>query len=90
MGKVKRWRRCPYSEVRPKYHYDLQVTTCSYIVNVVLYRQGHAIAVAGDTAYLFGGSGVSDDGSGLFYNDLYSLQCKIYIAHFDSSYTDDK
>lgn len=56
----------------------------------MLYRQGHAIAVAGDTAYLFGGSGVSDDGSGLFYNDLYSLQCKIYIAHFDSSYTDDK
>ena len=62
----------------------------SYIVIVALYRQGHAIAVVGDTAYLFGGSGVSDDGLGLFYNDLYSLQCKIFIANCNSSYTDNK
>ena len=39
-------------------------------------RQGHAVAVLGDKAYLFGGSALNEDGVSIFYNDLFALNCK--------------
>ena len=45
--------------------------------SLLLYRQGHAIAVVNNVAYLFGGTATDDAHSTIFFNDLYSLQCTL-------------
>ncbi len=40
-----------------------------------MFRQGHAVAVVKEKAYLFGGSALTDSGESIFYNDFYSIAC---------------
>ena len=51
-----------------------QVYHSSPNIHYYSYRQGHAIAVVNNVAYLFGGTATDDANSTIFFNDLYSLQ----------------
>ena len=46
-------------------------------------RQGHACAVVGIKAYIFGGSAVAQDGSPFFHNDLYSINRKMFCNEME-------